>query len=92
MGDRSAEKNSTNYIGKLHSCRWNVSNFREEKYTSSSSARHFLRTVKMLIEDLARMYWDKYQIETACLRILSCKQVTSERVLSTYLSYNDLII
>ncbi len=46
---------------------------------------------KSFTENLARMYWDKYKIETVCLRILSCAKVTSERALSTWLSYNDLI-
>ncbi len=46
---------------------------------------------KCFAEDLARMYWEKCKIESICLRILSCAQVTSQRALGTWLSYNDLI-
>lgn len=46
---------------------------------------------KCFAEDLARMYWDKRQIEAVCLRILSCAQVTSARALGSWLSYDDLI-
>jgi uronate dehydrogenase len=46
---------------------------------------------KCFAEDLARMYWDKRQIEAVCLRILSCAQVTNARALGSWLSYDDLI-
>lgn len=46
---------------------------------------------KCFAEDLARMYWDKRGIETVCLRILSCAQVTSARSVGSWLSYDDLI-
>ncbi len=46
---------------------------------------------KCFAEDLASMYWDKYQLESVCLRIASCAQVTNARALSTWLSYDDLI-
>ncbi len=46
---------------------------------------------KCFAEDLARLYWDKRQVEAVCLRILSCAQVTSARALGTWLSYPDLI-
>ena len=43
-------------------------------------------------EDLARMYFDKYQMEAACLRIGSCfPEATDERMLATWLSHADLV-
>ena len=46
---------------------------------------------KCFAEDLASMYWDKRQLESVCMRILSCAQVTNTRALGTWLSYDDLI-
>ena len=46
---------------------------------------------KCFAEDLARMYWEKRQVEAVCLRILSCAQVTSPRSLGSWLSYPDLV-
>lgn len=46
---------------------------------------------KCFAEDLGRMYWEKRGLETVCLRILSCAQVTSPRALGTWLSYGDLV-
>jgi len=46
---------------------------------------------KCFTEDLARMYWDKEQIEAVCLRILSCTDVKNTRALGSWLSYPDLI-
>ena len=46
---------------------------------------------KCFAENLGRMYWDKRGLESVCLRILSCAQVTSPRALGTWLSYDDLI-
>lgn len=51
----------------------------------------FYGLAKCFTEDLARLYWDKRQLEAVCLRILSCAQVTSTRALGSYLSYDDLI-
>ena len=42
-------------------------------------------------EDLSRLYFDRYGIETVCLRIgSSFPQPKDRRMLSTYLSYDDL--
>ncbi|MBI1172885.1 NAD-dependent epimerase/dehydratase family protein [bacterium] len=42
-------------------------------------------------EDLAQLYWDKFQIETVCIRIGSCfPKPRNHRMLSTWLSYDDL--
>ena len=46
---------------------------------------------KCFAENLGRLYWDKRGLESVCLRILSCAQVTSPRALGTWLSYDDLI-
>ena len=46
---------------------------------------------KCFAEDLGSMYWDKRGLESVCMRILSCAQVTGTRALGTWLSYDDLI-
>lgn len=46
---------------------------------------------KCFAEDLGSMYWDKRQLESVCMRILSCAQVSNTRALGTWLSYDDLI-
>lgn len=51
----------------------------------------FYGLAKCFAEDLGRMYWDKRQLESVCLRILSCAQVTNARALGSWLSYDDLI-
>jgi uronate dehydrogenase len=51
----------------------------------------FYGLAKCFAEDLGRLYWDKRGLESVCLRILSCAQVTSARALGTWLSYDDLI-
>lgn len=43
-------------------------------------------------EDLSRLYFDKYGMETACLRIGSCfAEPTNRRMLSTWLSPRDFL-
>lgn len=51
----------------------------------------FYGLAKCFAEDLGRMYWEKCGVESVCLRILSCAQVTSTRALGSWLSYEDLI-
>ncbi|MEE2774657.1 MAG: NAD(P)-dependent oxidoreductase [Pseudomonadota bacterium] len=51
----------------------------------------FYGLAKCFAENLASMYWDKCGLESVCLRILSCAQVTSPRALGSWLSYDDLI-
>ncbi|MGB7240888.1 MAG: NAD(P)-dependent oxidoreductase [Sulfitobacter sp.] len=51
----------------------------------------FYGLAKCFAEDLASMYWDKRQLESVCLRILSCAQVSNPRALGSWLSYDDLI-
>ena len=51
----------------------------------------FYGLAKCFAEDLASMYWDKRGLESVCLRILSCAQVTNPRAAGSWLSYDDLI-
>ncbi len=50
----------------------------------------FYGLAKCFAEDLASLYWDKRGVESVCMRILSCAQVTNVRALGTWLSYDDL--
>ncbi len=51
----------------------------------------FYGLAKCFSEDLASLYWDKRGVESVCMRILSCAQVTNARAVGTWLSYDDLI-
>jgi uronate dehydrogenase len=51
----------------------------------------FYGLAKCFTEDLGSMYWDKRQMESVHLRILSCAQVNNARALGSWLSYDDLI-
>lgn len=51
----------------------------------------FYGLAKCFAEDLGRMYWEKRGLETVCMRILSCAQVTNPRAVGTWLSYDDLV-
>lgn len=51
----------------------------------------FYGLAKCFAEDLASLYWDKRGVESVCMRILSCAQVSNARAVSTWLSYDDLI-
>ena len=51
----------------------------------------FYGLAKCFTEDLGSMYWDKRQIESVHLRILSAAQVNNSRALGSWLSYDDLI-
>jgi len=51
----------------------------------------FYGLAKCFAEDLGRMYWEKRGVESVCLRILSCAEVTNPRAGGTWLSYSDLI-
>ena len=46
---------------------------------------------KCFAEDLASLYWDKRGVESVCMRILSCAQVSNARAIGSWLSYADLI-
>ncbi|MGI9488737.1 MAG: NAD-dependent epimerase/dehydratase family protein [Geminicoccaceae bacterium] len=51
----------------------------------------FYGLAKCFAEDLASLYWDKRNVESVCLRILSCATVTNARAVGSWLSYDDLI-
>ena len=51
----------------------------------------FYGLAKCFTEDLGSMYWDKRQMESVHLRILSAAKVTNTRALGSWLSYDDLI-
>lgn len=51
----------------------------------------FYGLAKCFAEDLASLYWDKRQIESVCIRILSCAQVNNARAVGSWQSYDDLI-
>lgn len=51
----------------------------------------FYGLAKCFAEDLASLYWDKRGLESVCMRILSCAQVSNPRAVGTWLSYDDLI-
>ena len=47
---------------------------------------------KCFAEDLGRLYWEKRQLESVCLRIYSCTpEPQNARALGSWLSYDDLI-
>jgi len=52
----------------------------------------FYGLAKCFAEDLASLYWDKRGLESVCMRILSCAQVSNSRAVGTWLSYDDLIL
>ena len=51
----------------------------------------FYGLAKCFAEDLASLYWDKRGVESVCMRILSCANVTNARAVGTWLSYDDLV-
>lgn len=51
----------------------------------------FYGLAKCFAEDLASLYWDKRGLESVCMRILSCAQVSNARAVGSWLSYDDLI-
>ncbi|MEO1491926.1 MAG: NAD(P)-dependent oxidoreductase [Pseudomonadota bacterium] len=47
---------------------------------------------KCFVEDLAKLYWKKFGIESVCLRINSCfPEPVDRRHLSTWMSFRDLV-
>ncbi|MCP4492300.1 MAG: NAD(P)-dependent oxidoreductase [Gammaproteobacteria bacterium] len=47
---------------------------------------------KCFVEDLAKLYWNKWGIESACIRINSCyEKPRDRRHLATWLSFDDLV-
>jgi uronate dehydrogenase len=59
-------------------------------------ARHrpdtFYGLTKTFTEDLASLYWDKFGIESVCLRICSCfPEPRDRRMLWSWLSFDDMV-
>jgi uronate dehydrogenase len=52
----------------------------------------FYGLAKCFAEDLASLYWDKRGLESVCLRILSCAEVSNPRAVGSWLSYGDLVL
>ncbi len=47
---------------------------------------------KTAIEDLASLYWDKFGVESVCLRICSCfPEPADRRMLWSWLSFDDMV-
>lgn len=51
----------------------------------------FYGLAKCFAEDLGSLYWDKRQLESVCLRILSCANVGNARAVGSWLSYDDMV-
>jgi uronate dehydrogenase len=51
----------------------------------------FYGLAKCFAEDLGSLYWHKRGVESVCMRILSCAQVSNPRAVGSWLSYDDLI-
>ena len=61
------------------------------KPKTAHRADGFYGLSKCFTENLARMYYDKCGIEAVCLRIATCSPVTTQRSLTSWLSYDDLV-
>ena len=90
----SARRNSVKriiYASSIHA----VGMYSKTK-TITPSTHHkpdgFYGLSKCFTEDLAKMYFDKNGIEAVCLRIATCAPVTTARSLTSWLSYDDLVL
>ena len=90
----SARKNNVKriiYASSIHA----VGMYSKTK-TITPSTHHkpdgFYGLSKCFTEDLAKMYFDKNGIEAVCLRIATCAPVTTARSLTSWLSYDDLVL
>jgi len=78
------------YASSIHA----VGMHKKQEFIGTDAAHRpdtFYGLSKCFAEDLASLYWDKRGMESVCMRILSCAQVTSTRALGSWLSYDDLI-
>ena len=78
------------YASSIHA----VGMYKRQKFIGTDVPHRpdsFYGLAKCFAEDVASLYWDKRQVESVCLRIISAAQVTSPRALGTWLSYDDLI-
>ena len=90
----SARKNNVKriiYASSIHA----VGMYSKTK-TITPSTHHkpdgFYGLSKCFSEDLAKMYFDKNGIEAVCLRIATCAPVTTARSLTSWLSYDDVVL
>jgi len=52
----------------------------------------FYGLTKTFVEDLASLYWDKFGLESVCLRICSCfPEPVDRRMLWSWLSFEDMV-
>jgi uronate dehydrogenase len=52
----------------------------------------FYGLTKCIVEDLASLYWDKWGLESVCLRICSCfPEPSDRRMLWSWLSFDDMV-
>jgi uronate dehydrogenase len=52
----------------------------------------FYGLTKTFVEDLASLYWDKFGLESVCLRICSCfEEPKDRRMLWSWLSFDDMV-
>jgi uronate dehydrogenase len=52
----------------------------------------FYGLTKTFVEDLASLYWDKFGLESVCLRICSCfPEPRDRRMLWSWLSFDDMV-
>jgi uronate dehydrogenase len=52
----------------------------------------FYGLTKTFVEDLASLYWDKFGLESVCLRICSCfEEPRDRRMLWSWLSFDDMV-
>lgn len=66
----------------------------DDHIDSSAPARpdSLYGVAKSFVESLSRLYWDKFGIETVCLRIFSCfDEPADRRMLWSWLSYDDCV-
>lgn len=52
----------------------------------------FYGMTKCFVEDLASLYWDKFEVESVCLRICSCfPEPADRRMLWSWMSFDDCV-
>ncbi|MEO0399333.1 MAG: NAD(P)-dependent oxidoreductase [Pseudomonadota bacterium] len=71
-----------------------IGRYRQSETIDASAAPRpdsLYAVTKLFGENVARLYYDRYQIETVCLRIGSCfAEPTDRRMLATWFSFDDL--
>ncbi len=70
--------------------------FHDVEAVPDTNAAHrpdtFYGLTKTFTEDLASLYWDKFGVESVCLRICSCfEEPRDRRMLWSWLSYDDMV-